>query len=190
MKFGVYETLIKNRISSVQSMVSEVFMKQVRRSMYDRVYENDNWKGRLIMNAIYDLTPREIKQRDEEYRKILSEELRHPDPLLIETAEKARSMGTTLWFTPKEVKGGSKKNMLNTLIASGQFTACFNLLDYIEKVMWNPANRDSYNKYPDTLKKSVQDLHDQLMADWRRFNKDPYWMTDPFNPHPHSVPKK
>jgi predicted acylesterase/phospholipase RssA len=191
MRFGIYETLIRNRISSVQSMVSEVFMKQIRRREYDMVYEDKDWETRLIMNAIYDLSEKEVNRRDKEYHKVLSEELRNPSQELIETAGKAKSMGTTLWFTPKELKDNPAKNrsMLNTLIACGQFTACFNLLDYIEKVLWNPKCKESYTQYPDALKNAIKGLHGSLLADWKRFNEDPYWMTAQYN-HSQSVPKK
>jgi predicted acylesterase/phospholipase RssA len=66
MKFGIYETFIKNRISSVISMVSEVFMKQIRRQEYDRVYDQDNWKTRLVMNAVYELTEEQSLFRKKE----------------------------------------------------------------------------------------------------------------------------
>ena len=163
MKFGVYETLIKNRISSVQSMVSEVFMKQIRRQEYSRVYNDKSWKGRCIMNAIYELTNDQTKYRNAEEKDLISEDLKNISHILIEISEKAKSMGTTLWFTSEELEDDFKRNrsLLNSLIACGQFTGCYNLLEYIEKILWNRENKEGYDNYPLTLKSEIKDLYNE-----------------------------
>ena len=183
MKFGVYETLIKNRISSVQSMVSEVFMKQIRRQEYGRVYNDKLWKSRLIMNAIYELTTDQTNYRNTIDKDLISKELKNPSHILIETAEKAKSMGTTLWFTPKELEDelNKSRSMLNTLIACGQFTGCFNLLEYIEKVLLNKENTVAYDCYPSALKSEIKYFYNELLSDWHKFNDNPYWMVDEYN---------
>jgi len=175
MKFGVFETLIVNRISSATSLVSEVFMKQIRRQEYNRVYDEKEWESRLIMNAIYELTSQNTDYRNKKSKDILSKQLKEIDPSIMDIAEKAKEMDTTLWFTPEELEGG-KENLLNTLIVCGQFTACFNLLEYIEKVLWNEKNKKEYNKYPKSLKSEIKDLYDKMSADWNEFKEDPYWM--------------
>jgi hypothetical protein len=86
-------------------------------------------------------------------------------------------MGTTLWFTPEDLKG-KEANMLQTLIACGQFTACFNLLEYFEKVLMNPIYADSYNQYSEILKNQLKSLYSRMFEDWRKFNSDPYWMIE------------
>jgi len=183
MKFGVYETLIKNRISSVQSMVSEVFMKQIRRQEYSRVYNDKSWKGRCIMNAIYELTNDQTKYRNAEEKDLISEDLKNISHILIEISEKAKSMGTTLWFTSEELEDDFKRNrsLLNSLIACGQFTGCYNLLEYIEKILWNRENKEGYDNYPLTLKSEIKDLYNELLSHWHKFNDNPYWMLDEFN---------
>ncbi len=174
MQFGIYETLIKNRISSVVSMVSEVFMKQIRRQQYGRVYNEPGWETRLIMNGIYELSPEHTVYRNSKKDILLSQELRNVSTLLMATAEKAKSMGTTLWFTPDELKG-EKDNMLKALIACGQFTVCFNLIEYIEKIILNPKNKAAYDAYSDDLKVEINTLHAKMLSDWKAFNADPYW---------------
>lgn len=176
MKFGIYETLLKNRISSVISMVSEVFMKQIRRREYGLVYDEESgWTTRLITNAIYELTPQQTTVRNEEKQHILSKELKNVSPALMAAAEKAKSMGTTLWFTPEELKD-EKHNMLRTLIAAGQFTACFNLLEYIEKVLWSKDHATEYNRYTPEQKSAINELYIKMLDDWKRFNEEPLWM--------------
>lgn len=180
LRFGVYENLLKNRINSVMSMVSEVFMKQIRRREYKLVYDKESgWNDRLIMNAVYELTEKQIKYRNQnkEEKDLLSDDLKEASPLLIAVAESAKSMGTTLWFTPDELKEGMA-GKLNDLIAAGQFTACFNLLEYIEKILWNKKNADEYKAYSPELKSAINALYDKMMKDWKHFNKDPYWMVN------------
>ena len=187
LKFGIYETLIKNRVSSVVSMVSEVFMKQIRRQEYGRVYNEEGWKTRLVMNAVYELTEEQTLYRNKEdgdiHSKdlhkgyILSKDLQNVSPTLMAAAEKAKSMGTTLWFTSGELRD-EKNNMLLTVIASGQFTACFNLLEYIEKILWNSNYKKDYDNYSDELKAQLDELYTTLLDDWKAFNSDPYWMVN------------
>jgi hypothetical protein len=181
LKFGIYETLITNRLKSVISMVSEVFMKQVRRQEYGRAYNDPKWKNRLIMNGIYELTPKHTIYRKKEQKDVISNDLRDVSTSLMKTAEKAKSMGTTLWFTPEELQG-EEENMVNTLIACGQFTSCFNLLEYIEKVLWNKNNKAQYEKYPEELKSTIKALHAKMLTDWKAFNIDPYWMIRTYPP--------
>ncbi len=175
MKFGIYETLIKNRLSSVVSMVSEVFMKQIRRQEYGRVYDDPQWYDRLIMNAIYELTPQNILYRKNKKSKFHCPELENISNELMNTALKAKSMGTSLWFTPEELKG-DKNDMLSTLIACGQFSACFNLLEYTCKIVSDPSKKDEFDAYPDDLRQDILNLHKKLIKDWEAFNKDPYFM--------------
>jgi hypothetical protein len=178
LRFGIYENLLKNRISSVMSMVSEVFMKQIRRREYRLVYDKESgWNTRLIMNAVYELTEKQIKYRNsgKEEKDLLSDDLKNVSPQLMAVAETAKSMGTTLWFTPEEL-GDGRANKLDALIAAGQFTACFNLLEYIEKVLWHPHHASEWNAYPPELRSAVNELYIKMMEDWKRFNEDPYWM--------------
>lgn len=178
LRFGIYETLISNRLSSVVSMVSEVFMKQIRRQEYGRAYDDPAWKTRLITNTIYELTPEHTTYRNHHRKDPLSPELRKTSPALMAAAAKAKSMGTTLWFTPDELKG-DKENMLDTLIACGQFTTCFNLIEYIEKILRHPDQAEAYQAYPDELREKLDTLYKKLMSDWETFNKDPYFMVKP-----------
>ncbi len=178
LRLGTYENLLKNRISSVTTMVSEVFMKQIRRRQYNLVYgEESGWNKRLIMNAVYELTKKQVNYRNNnnENTAQLSDELRDVSPQLMEVAELAKSMGTTLWFTTEELDDKTC-NKLDALIATGQFTTCFNLLEYIEKVLWNKKNKIEYDDYPDELKSKIQEFYDRLMKDWIKFKEDPYWM--------------
>lgn len=177
LRFGIYENLLKNRISSVMSMVSEVFMKQIRRREYGLVYNQEmGWRTRLVMNAVYELTEKQTRYRNSKMENQgRSTALRDVSKEIMEVAGLAKSMGTTLWFMPEEINN-DKKNKLDALIATGQFTACFNLLEYIEKVLWHPDRAAEWAAYSPELQARVKEFYNMMMQDWQRFNSDPYWM--------------
>lgn len=132
-----------------------------------------------MMNAVYELSPTEVKKRRTDSQGNISRELNNPSAELKDVAHKARNMGTTLWFTADELS--EKGNMLNSLIACGQFTICFNLLEYIEKVVKGDTYKEAYDGYDDKLKADINDLYSRLMIDWKKFNDDPYWMVNEWN---------
>jgi hypothetical protein len=98
-----------------------------------------------------------------------SAEIPKPSVKLIETAESARLMPTTLWFDQHHVKA----QMREAVIATGQFTTCYNLLKHVirlEKTGLPFAADPAFDASACTALKA------QLLADWARFNQDPYFM--------------
>lgn len=162
LKFGDLATLVGNRVNSVLLLVMSVFMKHLRRMNYRSTYTDPAWENRCVTNGIYELRPGEawvsnIKNGSlPEYLK--------PSELIQRNSEKAASMGTTLWFTEEEKADG----MHDAVIACGQYTMCFNLLQYIETIKKRSRN---LNKQHAILLTCEQ----QLKADWERFQKDPFW---------------
>ncbi|MDR0824200.1 MAG: hypothetical protein LBN74_03850 [Prevotella sp.] len=76
IKLLVFESFIKNRVMSVMKLTGSVFMKHIRRLNYKPVYENEEWKNRRIMNAIYQLREGEKRTEDKFETRILSEYLK------------------------------------------------------------------------------------------------------------------
>jgi hypothetical protein len=62
-----------------------------------------------------------------------------------------------------------KRDMLNSLIATGQFTMCWNLLEYIEKLKLDRSNTNPQHQM-------IMQLEKQLRQDWITFNANPKWM--------------
>ena len=77
-------------------------------------------------------------------------------------------MGTTLWFTDEEKEEG----MIEHLIACGQFATCYNMLEYLCLI----REEADYKKLDDDVRKSLDELWDFMIDDWRRFKKDPFFM--------------
>jgi len=170
VKFGVYENLILNRSNSLLKMTSEVFLKHIRRLNYNKIYQDKSWKNRRIMNGIY-----ELRQEEETLRKKIKDgkipENLIPSKLVQEVASKASAMGTTLWFTKDEL---NKQNMLNSIIACGQFTMCWNLIEYLNKIKNDSDNINQNHR-------NLFQIENQLLEHWNQFNKDPYWMVNQLN---------
>ena len=172
IRFGVYRNMIVTRKDSVMKMISEVFMKQIRRLSYKRLYENPNWKNRVFMNAVHELRQEEITQRNRSNPADHAPcDIHHPGPHIARISEIAASMGTTLWFTPDELRG--KENKLDALLACGNYTMCYNLWDYIDRLRRDEDYKDFYT---DDVKAKIEALHGQLLEDWKQFKEDPFWM--------------
>lgn len=146
-------------------MVNEVFLKQIRRLNYNLFYSKGELNNRRITSLIYELTRDEFlrSESDERTKNMkVAEKIILPKPgeRLFNAAQIATDTGTTLWFDENDRKVDRLKN----LVACGQFTTCYNLLDYVLKLP------DEYQT-PEmaTLTKALQE-------DWEAFNNDPFWM--------------
>jgi hypothetical protein len=186
LRFGLLNNLFVNRRNSAMKLLSKVFIKQMRWFSHERVYGDPSWKPRVIMNSLYDLTEEEVIKRKQKYL-FLSKELSNPEPDIMWVAAKAGRKGTTLWFTPEELQGN--KNMLDSITACGSYTICFNLLEYYEKFLYHPTYKKNYEKYSPEMKESLKELHDTLLADWAKFQKNPYWMVREWNENAQKTPE-
>ena len=173
LKFATLNKLLLNRRNSVVKMVTKVFIKQMRWFGFERVYGDSGWKPRLIMNAAFELTAGEVEKRKHKY-PYFSDELINPGEKIMAVAAKALKKGTTLWFTDDELSGTN--NMADSIIACGQFTSCFNLLEYFEKFIKHKKYQNDYEKYSDETKQALTELQNGLLLDWKKFKQDPYWM--------------
>ncbi len=178
LKFGTLYNMFVNRRKSAAKLITDVFIKQMKWFSFERVYGDPAWKPRLVLNATRKLTASEVEKRRRKYPD-LSAALKEPGEKIMETAAKAMSMGTTLWFTTEEL--GGDNNMPDTLIACGQFTICFNTLEYIERHLKNKKYQQDYDKYTARTKRAIDQLQASLMEDWKKFKEDPYWQVKEWN---------
>ena len=182
------EPLLTDRINSLGSLLLNIFLKVVRRLNYKLVYENDKWRYRRLSNLIRELTEEDFteeaakpnKPTDETAKSAPSAStrvsiLKGPYHSVVgtrikECAEEASRFGTTLWFTEKE----QLDDMLGKLVATGQFTLCYNLLEYLEKLLFTPGN--GYAELAEPVQRSLEKLHVQCVEDWERFKDDPFFL--------------
>lgn len=175
LNFAMLNNLVVNRRNSVVKMVTKVFIKQMRWFGFERVHSDSAWKPRLIINTVFELTPEEVEKRKKKY-PFFSPEILEPGEKITTIATRSLRKGTTLWFTEQELKGPN--NTANAIIACGQFTICFNLLEYFEKFIFNPKYRKDYEKYSPELKEELINMQRELMEDWQKFKDDPYWQVN------------
>jgi hypothetical protein len=175
LKFATLNALLANRRNSASQMITKVLIKQMRWFSFERVFGDKDWKPRLVLNAVLELTAEEVEKRKRKY-PFYSKELLEPGEKIMAVSEKALKMGTTLWFTEGQLAG--EHNMPQSIVACGQFSMCFNLLEYFEKYLWHPRYLKDYDKYSIQQKAAFAELHERLLIDWRKFKKNPYWMVE------------
>lgn len=189
LRFYLLKQMLLSRIKSVFILADDIYLKQIRRHYYKQLYRDPELSKIVISNAIYDLST--VKQKAEEDTEVVKvigfntldgkgeSSIINPGHLLISVAEKARLMPSTLWFDKYQVKD----NIRAAIIATGQFTTCFNLLKYIEKLE-NRLLEEEEEKSPEervpghvpVLDAEILTLKSALKADWERFIKDPYFL--------------
>jgi predicted acylesterase/phospholipase RssA len=180
------EPLLSDRINSLITLVMDVFLKVVRRLNYTKIYENDNYQYRRISNLIRELTQVDFEQREGKVNTNIASGIKSiPQSILIGTydtiigdkiktvAETASGFGTTLWFTEEQ----TLNNMLDNLVAAGQFTMCYNMLEYMEIIIFEGDN--GFNELNEVDKNNLTQIYNQCKADWAGFRIEPFFMVKP-----------
>ena len=153
--------LIKFRVTSVLQMVSDIFLRRIRRLQIDRLYDSDEWNGRLIDNNMY----------------TLGERGKTIPANLIPAYEATNHMPTTLWFTDAQ----KEKQTLDKLIACGQFSLCFSLMEYCNQIkskkykgekIWDQLSEEDQNR--------IMEIKKLIVQYWKRFKDEPYWMIEEY----------
>ena len=161
---AVLKQMLAARADSVLLLNMSVFLKRIRQLLYNKFYGSPEWKNRGKGNHIYDLA-----FASDIYRK----QNPPPSPFLEPSrdiqivAQTAYQMGTTLWFDEQSEALSHSKACVT---ACGEFTTCYNLLGYIEKLSGDPSATDP--RYVNRL----AELKTQLTADYTRFKTDPFFM--------------
>lgn len=163
--------MIQARTKSAGVMVGDVFLKQIRRMWYNQLFENKKWENHRIAVMVYELSEKHYELtrarigRNSELNSKVAELKLTPTAEMKKIAQTASDVDTTLWFDDKHVHDKA----LESLIATGQFTMCYNLLIYI-------SNLEIHQ--PDLIKEidGLEGLKKQLLADWESFKKDPWQM--------------
>jgi hypothetical protein len=141
-----FTQMLALRLSSLLALTSKVFMARIRRLMFTRVWEDSRYQGRRIANLIYAM------DRDETELFAAYPWLR-PSARLVNLAQTAERMATTLWFTaPSE---------FTTQKQAGEATLCFVLLRHIV--------RDRPGQY-EAPGAPLHDLYQRLRTEWDGFN--------------------
>ena len=136
------------RLSSTWAMTVGVFFNRIRSLEYSLLENRNFFKDRLIRNEIYDIAEQENKAS------------RHkPSAQMLAVTQRASSTEVQLHYDGED--------QLKDLIACGQFTICYNLLEHIDKL--RTAGKD------ETLKAA---LYKKLEDDWEILKENPFSLID------------
>jgi predicted acylesterase/phospholipase RssA len=151
--------LVQFRVTSVLKMVSDVFLKRIRRLSLNSLYDSPDWNYRFKSNYIYTLEKEEVDL----------------SPQIKKAITAANTMPTTLWFTESEYNN----SVLNDLIACGQFTQCRNLIAYLDRIIDGTYKEKVWDQLPADYQQKLSELRQNITEDWEHFNKDAYWLLNP-----------
>lgn len=187
LRLSILLQLIGSRGTSAGYLAGVVFLKKIRRISYDRLFEKISerevgtdkkelkyWRKFALQNAIYLLSSKNNEQRQQDLkgepwvkdnpqvivdgRQMALIDLMQPSEELQKVASLATEMDTTLWFDKNHIT----MKQPAALIATGQFTTCYNLLRYAFRF-------DSADRY-------WGDFQDFLVMEWSQFKRDPYYL--------------
>jgi predicted acylesterase/phospholipase RssA len=116
LKVNQFMDMVELRVSSLFALAASVFMRRIRRLVYDLVFEDTRIKKKLVPNLIYDLLQK--KKYPTAFAWL------EPSEPMCKVAAAAEAMPTTLWFTDSQ-------QQMKDLIACGQMTMCYKLLLHI-----------------------------------------------------------
>lgn len=184
--------MLYTRVESAQTMISDVFLKQVRRLIYDQFFTNEHYKYRRLNNPIYRLSYTNDKngraasfesigedENEEKYakrKKEFEDDIRNSCRLtsqMQDLAEIAYNAPTTLWFSAEEETQG-RENVRKAIIATGQFSTCTSLLRYTLSL----RHSRNFSALSEESKQRIQMVLEQLRAMMISFESDPMFLYD------------
>lgn len=169
LKLQLVTRMLVERGTSAKKMISEIFLKQIRRLNYDLFYKDESLINRRSTALIYELTEDQFKhgKSDEKGKEEKREQIKRPSQAIFKSAKIASDMGTTLWFTKKDKS--EKIQRLKNLVSCGQYTACYNLLKFCIDLKNNKDYKDPHQ---------LDEMIKIFQEDWEKFRKNPFWLHD------------
>ncbi|MDN5289198.1 MAG: hypothetical protein JWR38_5472 [Mucilaginibacter sp.] len=165
--------MLTARAQSVLMLNTSIFLKRIRQLLYDKFYGTAQWKNRGKGNHVYDLSFSNDINRNEgndwSVTPAAASPLNPSENMQI-VAQTAFNMGTTLWF---DKQSAEQQHSESCLVATGQFTTCYNLLEYINKLL---AQKTAGNLYDDKYQTRLLKLQAQMQEDYEHFKTDPFFM--------------
>ncbi|WP_183567901.1 patatin-like phospholipase family protein [Mucilaginibacter sp. SP1R1] len=168
---SVLKQMLTTRAQSVLMLNTSIFLKRIRQLLYDKFYGTAQWKNRGKGNHVYDLSfSNDINRKQGDTDTPVAPSDLDPSEDIQIVTQTAFNMGTTLWFDKKSTE---QEHCEACLIACGQFTTCYNLLEYIDRLLAQDTADAPYDpKYQNRLLK----LRAQMMDDYNHFKTDPFFL--------------
>ena len=160
ISLGQVLNMIKLRLTSIFAMTSNIFIRCIRKLVYDGCYRDPKYATKTIPSLIY--LVKEAQYDPYHYTKENADIQRIPtSPELIRVVEAVAGMNSTLWW--------EYDYQLPCLVATGQITLCFSLLQHYLKNY--PLNEQGL---PRIENEEERKRFEELAADWEKLCNDPY----------------
>ncbi|EDP95882.1 patatin-like phospholipase family protein [Kordia algicida OT-1] len=167
LSVGLIQRMLTERVSSTVIMVNDIFLKQIRRLNYKLLYSDPDLRHKIITSTVYELNgEKTVYSKSFSFNKNINPA---PSKLLTSVGLIASEMPTTLWWDETDIR----LDRMDALIACGQFTSCYKLMDYILKLKKNKRI-----KLADEELIAIDALHDALQKDWKQFNENPLFLVE------------
>jgi predicted acylesterase/phospholipase RssA len=153
LKVNQFIDMMELRITSLFALASSVFMRRVRRLVYQSVMGDPRFQGKLVPVLIYNLLEARTRPPPLDWL--------NPSEAMRNVATLAETLPTTLWFT--------NPAQLRPLIAAGQSTVCRKVLLHILSL-----SGDDQNAVPPHLRSVFL----RARALFEQLKKDPYSLVD------------
>jgi len=168
--FMIILRMIRERISSILLLNNDVFLKRIRYLLYNSMYESKKYLFRVKANHVYDLCfSNDLNRKNSNLPNIW------PSSAIQIVAQAAFEMATTLWFDKAQQTAKSQA----AVIACGQFSTCYNLMEYIIRLKTTKRRTTGLTYYATLTpeyKQKVDRIETQLQKDYDRFKLDPFWL--------------
>ena len=166
LNINLIQRMLKDRATSTVTMINDIFLKQIRRLNYDLLYATPSLKHKKITATVYELNGEKTAYTNTfKYNKDIQPA---PSKILKSIGLTASETPTTLWWDKTDIS----KNRMDTLIACGQFTTCYKLLDYILELKKDTDLQENIDT------DSIDKLYKLLLKDWKSFNKNPLFLVE------------
>ena len=167
---------IKSRVGTAYKMVDVIMMGHIKKTTLKGLFKNDDWRNRVMLNSLPFLGSlgkwsKQLKKRQN------SDPEMTPLRRVRQNTDMASSMKTTLWFSESEIKS----DIPIAILACGQYSICWNLLQQIDRL--NRAANATDEKERIVLtedQKELVGLESILKGDWKRFNKNPRFLANSY----------
>ncbi len=156
-KIGYY---LLDRLNSFLHMNSIIFLKSARRGHANFLYER--YPDKSITSTIYELRCKEGKPEFSRVWKYVKPYIGDIPNEIKNISEKVAKFPTTLWFSDAHKQEGA----LDDLIACGEFTACYNLIEHIVA-----QNKDEIG-----TNSEIGQLFENLIGLWKEFAVNPKYL--------------
>ncbi len=183
-KLKDFEVLVFDRLNSLKLLLPDIFLKQVRRLHYNRIFEDSHYTFRRSACLIKELTDVDFQKKLKNDYAFMKEHVSGfegqsqvdvvGEKILFYTTS-AASFGTTLWFSEMD----HLDEKLKALIISGQVSCCQDLLIYLTKLIYTKNN--GFQKLETSIKVKLEELHKSILEDWKEFKENPEFLYDSLN---------